>query len=171
MACLSCRAFFRRAHQSANAAGVSGPQFMCKKEGLCSVTTENRRRCQACRYSRCLKAGMIPSAVMTEDQVKTRFKKMFDKKSKGETPHNAPAAACGSRNSDEADMPSLDRRQSVPVVNYSTYQEEIRLRLLKKSKRLRQPSDMMAADEARSPLPRNPVNNIPFHGKNSANFT
>ena len=108
---------------------------------------------------------MIPSAVMTEDQVKTRFKKMFDKKSKGETPHNAPAAACGSRNSDEADMPSLDRRQSVPVVNYSTYQEEIRSRLLKKSKRLRQPSDMMAADEARSPLPRNPVNNIPFHGK------
>ena len=47
--CLSCRAFFRRAHQAANTAGSNGPDFKCKKEGQCSVTIWNRRRCQVCK--------------------------------------------------------------------------------------------------------------------------
>ena len=80
--CLSCRAFFRRAHQAANIAGDAGPSFTCKKGGKCRVTVQNRRRCQACRYKRCIRTGMTPSAVMTEQQVKTRFKNMFQRRDK-----------------------------------------------------------------------------------------
>ena len=56
------------------------PEFVCKKTGKCNVTPKTRRRCQKCRYDLCIKAGMQPEAVMTEDQVKVRFRKMFTKR-------------------------------------------------------------------------------------------
>ena len=43
--CFSCRAFFRRAHNTDAAA----PQFVCKTGGQCAITPKNRRRCQKCR--------------------------------------------------------------------------------------------------------------------------
>ena len=52
MACFSCRAFFRRAHQK-----TKSPNFMCKRNDTCEVTVKTRRRCQKCRYLLCLKNG------------------------------------------------------------------------------------------------------------------
>merc|ERR1712203_524535 len=86
LACFSCRAFFRRSHQSMQDKGRTAdgkrklPEFVCKKTGKCNVTPKTRRRCQKCRYDLCIKAGMQPEAVMTEDQVKVRFRKMFTKR-------------------------------------------------------------------------------------------
>lgn len=76
LSCLSCRAFFRRAHQSSR-----NSAFVCKKTGLCLVTPKTRRRCQKCRYDLCLLAGMRPEAVLTEEQRKTRFRKMIQRRS------------------------------------------------------------------------------------------
>jgi flagellar hook-basal body complex protein FliE len=56
------------------------PEFACKKSGKCNVTPKTRRRCQKCRYDLCIKAGMVPDAVMTDSQVKVRFRKMFTKR-------------------------------------------------------------------------------------------
>ena len=98
LACFSCRAFFRRAHQGMQDKGLTDdgkrklPEFVCKKSGRCNVTTKTRRRCQKCRYDLCLKAGMQPEAVMTDDQVKVRFRKMFTKRL-SETSENQNTAA------------------------------------------------------------------------------
>ena len=86
LACFSCRAFFRRSHQGMQDKGLTDdgkrklPEFICKKSGNCNVTPKTRRRCQKCRYDLCIKAGMQPDAVMTDDAVKVRFRKMFTKR-------------------------------------------------------------------------------------------
>ena len=36
------------------------PQFKCKKKGNCALTTANRRRCQHCRYNRCIRWVFSP---------------------------------------------------------------------------------------------------------------
>lgn len=77
LACFSCRAFFRRAH---NKGGDAPPSYTCKKEGKCDITSKNRKKCQRCRYDRCLHVGMNPSLVLTDEQKKVRFRKMLEKK-------------------------------------------------------------------------------------------
>ena len=73
--CFSCRQFFRRAHQ-----GNRHPDFSCKNNGRCHINVANRRKCQKCRYDRCVVAGMCPQAVLTEDQKKVRFQRMLRKR-------------------------------------------------------------------------------------------
>ena len=75
VSCYSCRAFFRRAHQN-----TKDPGFKCKKEGKCEVTVKTRRKCQKCRYDLCLKVGMDPNLVLSEDQKKVRFRNYLKKK-------------------------------------------------------------------------------------------
>ena len=59
IACLSCRAFFRRAQQSAK-----HPSFICKNNGNCVITVKNRRQCQKCRYEQCLRTGFNPTKLI-----------------------------------------------------------------------------------------------------------
>lgn len=73
--CLSCRAFFRRAHQK-----TRNPKFFCKNSNQCQITFKNRRRCQKCRYVRCIISGMTPEAVLSDDQKQIRFRKLLQKK-------------------------------------------------------------------------------------------
>jgi len=75
--CFSCRAFWRRSHQNSK-----NPEFQCKKNNLCTITVLNRRRCQKCRYERCLLAGMKPGAVLDTNQKKIRFRKLLKKQQK-----------------------------------------------------------------------------------------
>ncbi len=74
-ACFSCRAFFRRVHQHA-----ANPVLVCKWNGTCDVTVKNRRRCQKCRYDRCLSAGMRPECVLDLGQRRYRFRKALEKR-------------------------------------------------------------------------------------------
>ena len=76
LACFSCRAFFRRAHSK----GTDDPGYKCKKEGKCDVADKNRKKCQRCRYEKCLEAGMKPNQVLNAEQKKVRFRKMLEKK-------------------------------------------------------------------------------------------
>ena len=73
--CYSCRAFFRRAHQN-----TKRPNFECKSGGNCQITVKNRRKCQKCRYEKCVNIGMDPRWVLTSDQKKVRFRNYLKKK-------------------------------------------------------------------------------------------
>lgn len=73
--CFSCRQFFRRAHQK-----TKEPTFHCTFGGNCLITVKSRRRCQKCRYDRCLFAGMVPAAVLTDEEKTVRFRKFQQKK-------------------------------------------------------------------------------------------
>ena len=73
--CLSCRAFFRRANQQGKSS-----EFTCKQQDSCIIQVSNRRCCQRCRYTRCLRAGMDPEAVLTDHQRQIRFRKHLLKK-------------------------------------------------------------------------------------------
>jgi len=72
IACFSCRAFFRRSVSKHHAytcaaacAGSVNPQ-------MCVMTPQTRKNCQACRYNRCVAAGMKASWVMSEEERMTR---------------------------------------------------------------------------------------------------
>jgi len=88
--CYSCRAFFRRAHQS-----TKRPNFECKSGGTCQITVKNRRKCQKCRYEKCLNIGMDPRWVLTSDQKKVRFrnylkKRVVEQQHDSSSTHNNP---------------------------------------------------------------------------------
>lgn len=73
VSCYSCRAFFRRNTQREELP-------VCKSDGNCEVTHVDRKQCSACRYSKCIRIGMKPELVLTEDDKKKRFKKFLKKK-------------------------------------------------------------------------------------------
>ena len=65
------RAFFRRIHKVSK----ESPSLHCKSNGTCEVSVRTRSRCQNCRYSKCVQAGMKPEYVLNEEERKHRFKK------------------------------------------------------------------------------------------------
>ena len=79
LSCYSCRAFFRRAHQNSGKA-PSGPKFTCKSNGMCEINVKTRRKCQKCRYNKCIMAGMKPELVLSQEEKEVRFRKHLQKK-------------------------------------------------------------------------------------------
>ncbi len=77
-ACFSCRAFFRRAIQQ-----KKWDRFVCRGNdnpaAPCAITAKTRRRCQKCRYEKCVSAGMKADCVLNDDGKRNRFKKMFQR--------------------------------------------------------------------------------------------
>jgi len=73
VSCYSCRAFFRRNTQREELP-------VCKRDEKCHITYTDRKQCSACRYASCLRIGMKPELVLTEDDKKRRFKKFLQKK-------------------------------------------------------------------------------------------
>ena len=55
--CESCKGFFKRTVQNKKI-------FTChSSDGECNITSFNRKRCPACRFSKCIKAGMRVDAI------------------------------------------------------------------------------------------------------------
>nr|ASL70496.1 nuclear receptor [Brachionus rotundiformis] len=55
--CESCKGFFKRTVQNKKV-------FQCHSgDGECNITSFNRKRCPACRFTKCLKAGMRVDAI------------------------------------------------------------------------------------------------------------
>ncbi|CAD6186569.1 unnamed protein product [Caenorhabditis auriculariae] len=59
VACRACAAFFRRSV-------AMGRTYSCRGATPCAVRAKARKLCRACRYSRCLAAGMKPSEVQSQ---------------------------------------------------------------------------------------------------------
>lgn len=74
MTCFSCRAFFRRSIQNK----TSGT-YVCRRSQNCDISLKTRKNCQFCRYQLCLRVGMKPSWVLSEEERSRRFKKQRQK--------------------------------------------------------------------------------------------
>ncbi|KAI6240315.1 hypothetical protein M3Y99_00463200 [Aphelenchoides fujianensis] len=59
LCCSRCRAHFRRTVRF-------NLVFECKKAGSCEVNTNARSSCPACRYRRCLEAGLDPKLIQSD---------------------------------------------------------------------------------------------------------
>ncbi|KAI6233341.1 hypothetical protein M3Y99_00927900 [Aphelenchoides fujianensis] len=59
LCCSRCRAHFRRTVRF-------NLVFECKKAGRCEVNTNARSSCPACRYRRCLEAGLDPKLIQSD---------------------------------------------------------------------------------------------------------
>lgn len=67
--CPSCRAFFRRSVQSRY-----NETFKCTKgQSDCEISLITRKNCQYCRYQSCIKAGMRPSWILSDEERVRRF--------------------------------------------------------------------------------------------------
>ncbi|XP_052790041.1 nuclear hormone receptor FTZ-F1 beta-like [Mya arenaria] len=54
--CESCKGFFKRTVQNKKT-------FVCPRQGECEITLENRKKCPACRFAKCLIMGMKLEAI------------------------------------------------------------------------------------------------------------
>uniref|UniRef100_A0A914QLV7 Nuclear Hormone Receptor family n=1 Tax=Panagrolaimus davidi TaxID=227884 RepID=A0A914QLV7_9BILA len=71
ISCLACAAFFRRT--------VSlSIEFQCSETNCCKVYYEQRIICKACRYHRCIIAGMKPECVQKRKNIKKSSKEEND---------------------------------------------------------------------------------------------
>lgn len=77
MTCEGCKGFFRRSVKNSR-------RFACAYRNECEITPNNRRKCQACRYNKCVKIGMKSDCVLNDDEleekrqviIKNRIKRM-----------------------------------------------------------------------------------------------
>jgi len=74
MTCFSCRAFFRRSIQNKTAAA-----YACRRNKMCEINLKTRKNCQFCRYQKCLKVGMKPTWVLSEEERERRFRKVRER--------------------------------------------------------------------------------------------
>ncbi|XP_048367598.1 nuclear receptor subfamily 1 group I member 3 isoform X3 [Sphaerodactylus townsendi] len=65
MTCEGCKGFFRRTI-------IKGVQFTCPFNRSCTITKAKRRQCQACRFQKCLDAGMRKDMIMSEKALQLR---------------------------------------------------------------------------------------------------
>ncbi|KAL7636849.1 UNVERIFIED_CONTAM: hypothetical protein RMT77_012607 [Armadillidium vulgare] len=73
--CESCKAFFRR-----NA--LKNKEYRCPFNDECEVTAVTRRFCQRCRLRKCFEVGMKKEWIMTEEEKKTKRKKIMENRAK-----------------------------------------------------------------------------------------
>nr|1LAT_A Chain A, Glucocorticoid Receptor [Rattus norvegicus]1LAT_B Chain B, Glucocorticoid Receptor [Rattus norvegicus] len=59
LTCEGCKAFFKRAVEGQH-------NYLCKYEGKCIIDKIRRKNCPACRYRKCLQAGMNLEARKTK---------------------------------------------------------------------------------------------------------
>ncbi|KAM9447709.1 nuclear receptor subfamily 1 group I member 2 isoform 1-T1 [Salvelinus alpinus] len=58
MTCEGCKGFFRRAMKHPT-------KFCCPQQGVCVITKNNRRQCQACRLHKCQSIGMLKESFVS----------------------------------------------------------------------------------------------------------
>nr|XP_060614274.1 nuclear receptor subfamily 1 group I member 3 [Anolis sagrei ordinatus] len=88
MTCEGCKGFFRRSV-------IKGVQFTCPFTSSCTITKAKRRQCQACRYQKCLAAGMRKDMIMSDEALRLR-RKLRDRKQKQEqSPKEEPDKGAG----------------------------------------------------------------------------
>uniref|UniRef100_A0A7E4W5P2 Nuclear receptor domain-containing protein n=1 Tax=Panagrellus redivivus TaxID=6233 RepID=A0A7E4W5P2_PANRE len=83
--CSGCKGFFRRTVRF-------NRKYVCVNNNTCPIKTEYRNCCRACRYSRCIKAGLNPLLVHSDRGASDRIKdaKKQAPKVKTEIPSTPP---------------------------------------------------------------------------------
>lgn len=110
--CFSCKAFFRRTSQS-----KAYQKFMCKSTGECNVLHKLRKKCRKCRYEKCIRVGMKPSLVLSDEEKIKRFKKSLSKKAMdkdGFGEHNNLGLRSGQPNHQHQQQHQHHRAQPIP---------------------------------------------------------
>ncbi|KAK0406629.1 hypothetical protein QR680_018699 [Steinernema hermaphroditum] len=115
ISCRSCNAFFRRA--------VTFNQvYICRKKNDCDVTEDVRCSCRACRFNKCLKAGMTIAAVQPRrDPTGSQKNRRKPKRTKGgarESPSNSPSSV-------EVPSPSMKLEAPSSVENEDIYEHSL----------------------------------------------
>ncbi|XP_036151349.1 steroid hormone receptor ERR2 isoform X11 [Monomorium pharaonis] len=59
--CEACKAFFKRTIQASNFTG--NIEYTCPANGDCEINKRRRKACQACRFQKCLRQGMLKEGV------------------------------------------------------------------------------------------------------------
>ncbi|XP_076656919.1 estrogen-related receptor isoform X7 [Halictus rubicundus] len=59
--CEACKAFFKRTIQASNFTG--NIEYTCPASGECEINKRRRKACQACRFQKCLRQGMLKEGV------------------------------------------------------------------------------------------------------------
>uniref|UniRef100_A0A3P8U1M6 Nuclear receptor domain-containing protein n=1 Tax=Amphiprion percula TaxID=161767 RepID=A0A3P8U1M6_AMPPE len=54
--CEACKAFFKRTIQGESSSNI---EYSCPVMNECEITKRRRKACQACRFQKCLQAGMM----------------------------------------------------------------------------------------------------------------
>ncbi|GFN88207.1 glucocorticoid receptor-like [Plakobranchus ocellatus] len=124
--CESCKGFFKRTVQNKKT-------FVCPKAGECTVTSQNRKKCPACRFKRCLQMGMKLEAIRQDrtrggrssydgcsHHIKPRVSPL-EKKIKrvtGHLPGEEPEAS-----PPQEDDGSKSHRNLVAILNHSTHKQ------------------------------------------------
>ncbi|CAF0866080.1 unnamed protein product [Rotaria sordida] len=79
LSCMACKAFFRR-----NAVKLGTYDFICPKDGDCSITHTYRRLCNCCRLAKCFRVGMQKDLILTEAAKEARRQTVAQNRQKRE---------------------------------------------------------------------------------------
>jgi hypothetical protein len=67
MTCEGCKGFFRRSVKNSR-------RFACAYRNECEITPHNRRKCQSCRYNKCIQIGMKSDCVLNDHELEEKRK-------------------------------------------------------------------------------------------------
>merc|ERR1712176_1060146 len=84
LSCEGCKAFYRRSITHANKTSV----YTCQKNNNCDMFTSGRRKCQACRYRKCVESGMRDLGRFTQSQEFRANKEKYKKQQADEIQNN-----------------------------------------------------------------------------------
>lgn len=104
LTCESCKGFFKRTIQNKK-------QYKCLSETRdCIIDKTNRKRCQLCRYNKCLQAGMMQDAVR-ENRMRggrNKFGPMYKKHRQMRQSHSVRRAAMERLNNENSQFNGWD---------------------------------------------------------------
>ena len=80
------------------------------------MAIKSHRKCQKCRYDLCVKAGMTQTAILTEEQIKFRFRKTLEKKQRRNLP-DLNSTPTGNVSECSSETPDAIMLMNLPIVD------------------------------------------------------
>jgi len=107
--CFSCRAFFRRSVDKSS-------NYQCLEGMNCTIDVGSRRSCQFCRFQKCLRAGMKPTWVLSEEEKKQRtLRKKVNSAQKTTSQYQQPSTTT---------QPMFEQKLTIPMAAHGLALED-----------------------------------------------